>query len=659
MNTKILRQYADPGLTIPANHGLLHAEQISYIVRTAVRTIDHHRTLILYVYDRKQALQGISHPTWTMFHYKSDYITLARDNSGKTNWRAACFENLERDYFFTSNCAFSSHQDEARVHRYFHSEYSGFLPLIRAQSLILTARQKKRQRQRDKKILARMRPLRALPSGLESWVRRSVMPAYFFYDYAPRKSVTGICSACGKTITLTNVKHNGKAVCPHCSRELTMKSRGRRGCIHDQDTCQVIQKVSEKEVVVRIIKVHYDYYNDEPKTNIYENARLFLRLDDAGEVRLDSYYYSYGPHELTPWKPGSRPVFYLYQNNFEADTCGHVYTGNLPRALTGTPWQYCPVKLFYEHFHERMQLVPFLDAHIVHPRFEHLTKVGFFKLATDLAYRSYDTGALDETQNRTHRILRVQPEDVAFLRELEVGLPTLRTYQKHCGENLKGRQELFRWAKENEVVRDIDKILPNMTVHKLLRYMDRQYSFLRLRKTPYGSIRYKDMQALVSEYRDYLEMCSRENYNLKNDFVLFPKDLQKSHDQLAGRIKHKADAKMRRKFKAVYQRVGSTLEYERSGMKIVCPVTPDDIVSEGHELHHCVGGYVHRVANGECLILFLRRCEDIAKSFYTIELRDRKIVQLKGMSNADATPEVQKFVDRWTHEVLQAQKAAA
>ena len=55
--------------------------------------------------------------------------------------------------------------------------------------------------------------------------------------------------------------------------------------------------------------------------------------------------------------------------------------------------------------------------------------------------------------------------------------------------------------------------------------MDRQYSFLRLRKTQYGGIRYKDMQALVSEYRDYLDMCVRERYDLRNDFVLLPKDL--------------------------------------------------------------------------------------------------------------------------------------
>ena len=444
MNKKILRQYADPGLTIPSGHGLLHAEQVSYIVRTAVKIIDHHRTLILYIYDRERALKGISGPLWTMFQTSSDYITLARDDKGHIKWRTARFVNLGSSYDFTDKCAFYSQSDETRVQKFFHSKFTGFSPLVHAQSDILAARLRKRQRQIDRTVLARMRPVKTLPRGLESWVRRSIMPAYFFYDYTPKKSITGTCSACGGQLTLTNIKHNAKAFCHHCSRPLTMKSRGRRGCIHDQDTCQVVQKVSENDIVIRIIKVQYDYYDDEPKTNIYENARLFLRLDDAGEVCLDSYYYSYAPHELTPWKQGSRPVFYPYQNNFEADTCGHVYTGNLPEALTGTPWQYCPIKLFYEHFHEQMQLVPFLDAHIEHPRFEHLIKVGFYDLAANLAYGVQDTSTLDETQNRTHRILKVASEDVAFLRDLEIGtLSTLRAFQKHCSENLKDRQELF------------------------------------------------------------------------------------------------------------------------------------------------------------------------------------------------------------------------
>ena len=660
MNKKILRQYADPSLTIPSGHGLLHAEQVSYIVRTAVKIIDHHRTLTLYIYDRERALKGISGPLWTMFQTSSDFITLTRDDKGHIKWRTARFVNLDSSYDFTDKCAFYSQSDETRVQKYFRSKFSGFSPLVHAQSDILAARLRKRQRQIDRTVLARMRPVKALPRGLESWVRRSIMPAYFFYDYQRgQKTVTGTCSACGGQLTLSGIKHNGRATCPHCNRELTMKARGRQRRILNRYTCQVVQRVSENELVIRIIKAIYRYDTDQPKETIYENARIFVSWDESGTISCERYYYTYWDYELTPWKQGERPEPYPYQYNYEPDTCGYVYPKTLHGLLLGTPWHYCPVNLFFENYKEPMEFTLFLAAYLRHPRFEHLIKVGFYNLAASLANSRYDVRTLDETQNRTHRILKVAPEDIDFLRDLGASLSALRVYQEYVKENLKGRQELLRWIIENQVSRDVDKILQNLSVHKFLRYMDQQYSFLKFRRTKNGKIRYKNMQALVSEYRDYLDMCVRERYDLRNDFVLLPKDLQKSHDQLAGRIKHKADAKELRKFKAVYKRLGGTLDYEHDGMTIICPVTPDDVITEGQTLHHCVGSYIHRIANGECLILFLRRSDDVSKPFYTIELRNQEVAQLRGRGNSNPTPEVQKFVDRWTREVLQAQETAA
>jgi len=188
--------------------------------------------------------------------------------------------------------------------------------------------------------------------------------------------------------------------------------------------------------------------------------------------------------------------------------------------------------------------------------------------------------------------------------------------------------------------------------------MDSQYAFLQFRRTQHGGRRYDDMQALVTEYRDYLNMCVQERYDMKNSFVLFPKDLQKAHDIVAARIQHRVDAKARRKFRAVYKRVGDSLDFESQGMRIVCPAAPRDIIAEGQALHHCVGSYVNRIDDEKCLILFVRRCEDVSKPFYTIELRNRDVVQLKGVNNTTATPEVQAFVDLWTREVLRSKKAA-
>lgn len=276
--------------------------------------------------------------------------------------------------------------------------------------------------------------------------------------------------------------------------------------------------------------------------------------------------------------PGYRPVYFKYCYNFEADPCGHVYCRNLPAALSGTPWQYCPVAAFYGHFHELMELAPFLVAHIEHPRFEHLIKVGFFDLASELAYSERDFRTLDETQNRTHRILRVAAEDVDFLRDLQIGLSTLRTFQKHSQENLTDRQELFLWTKRNNVARDVGHILEHVTVRRLIRYMDGQYAALRMDG---GRGHYHTMQYAVSEYRDYLDMCGKLGYDLGSSFILYPKDLREAHDMAACRVRARADAQARRDFETAMEAISGRLDFELDGMKIVLPAAPEELAADG------------------------------------------------------------------------------
>ena len=228
----------------------------------------------------------------------------------------------------------------------------------------------------------------------------------------------------------------------------------------------------------------------------------------------------------------------------------------------------------------------------------------------------------------------------------------IKIFQEYTG--VKDRQRLLTWQLEQEVSRDILPILNYMTAHKFIWYVDSQYGFLRFRKTPYGALRYRGMQALVSEYRDYLDICHKLGYDMKSSFVLYPKDLQKSHDSVSRRLKHKHDAKVKKNFKAVYQEISGKLDFEQDGMKILYPATPDEVVAEGHALHHCVGRYVERVAKRECLILFLRQCSDEDEPFYTIEVRDNKAVQVRGMKNCDMTPAVEAFITAWEERVLSA-----
>ena len=639
------------------NCGAIHEKEISYIVCTNVRNIGHQRLLVLHIYSREKVEKGDFLPKWTIFQSKDDYITLERENDGTTRWRTAAFINLDREHWIIDQCAFYSIRDEKHISDFFHRSGDGLKILNRIQNDILTRRYKEKQRRKEQKIISCMKNIPPLPKGVESWVRKNLAPAYFFYDYRKgHKKQKGTCSACGKEEFLENVKHNAEGICPSCHHRIIMKARGRRGYLNDRTTCQIIQKIGEKEVVVRVIKVYYFYYRKESiqTMNLYETARIFVRISEQGEAESENYYYDYGKGIRTHWIKGERPQLWMGSESYEADICGHVYCNNLGRALAGTFWQYCPIRLFYEQYHSPMELAPFLIEYQKHPVLEHLVKTGFYRLVLELVYRSDCRGLLDESQKRTHRILKVAAEDIPYLRKIDITEKDLRIFQAYCCLNVKDRHRLLEWQLKHKVKWDILEILAYMTAHKMMRYLEKQNSFLYARKNKYGSIRYKNMQALVSEYRDYLDMCMKQKYDMRNSFVLYPKDLQKAHDKVAHRTKLKENAKLRRNFKIAYQHIMQQLDFEWNGMKIVYPASPEEIIAEGHALHHCVGSYVDRVAKKECIILFLRLCEEAAKPFYTIEVRNLEVVQVRGMKNDNATPMVQKFMEQWTSKVLQA-----
>lgn len=650
LDKKALRKFTagNPAPAIPANHGLLHAQQVEYIIRTAVRVIGHRRTLVLYVYDRKRAADGDSAPVWTMFQAGGDYVTLARYGDGSADWRTAAFENLVRDYYFKEKCAFYSARDEERVCGFFRDhDHGGIEALVRAQKAILEERARRREAREDRKVLARMKGIPALPGGLEDWARREVLPAYFIYGHARKGVAKGACSACGHEAVLSGVKYKVKASCPHCGREMSMCPGGLAKHIQDRETGVVIQRVGSA-LAVRVLKIGAKYQGGAPSVGIRENARQLIGLDPEGTVECRRYYLS-SEGDRSKWKEGLRPAWFG-RRTYEGDTDGYLYCGNLPEAMAGTPWQYCPIVPFYRRDVGPMTVSMFLRAHIEHPRYEHLLKVGFYELVYH-AHEHYPAPVLDETQNRTHRLLGVDAEDVAFLRDREAGMEELQLLQTYYRAGVKDRQKLVLWQEEQHVTRDVGHILEHMTAHKFMRYMDKQFAALRLDG---NKGRYGNMQHAVSEYRDYLDMCVKLDYDMGNSFVLFPRDLREAHDRAVRRVKARADAKMRRDFQAAMRAIAGHLDFQMDGMKVVLPSTADEIIAEGQALHHCVGGYVDRVARHECIIVFLRQCEDPDKPFYTVEVRGKEVVQVRGWDNDAPTPKVMEFMDRWERKVLQA-----
>ena len=338
--------------------------------------------------------------------------------------------------------------------------------------------------------------------------------------------------------------------------------------------------------------------------------------------------------------------------SFVSEETGEVYLPGLDKALQGTLWEYCALRQFYEQTGIPMQVSRYLEMYLQHPLLiERLTKTGFENIAADVIYRYGFSDALDEMQDKPHRILRVQKEDVPLLRKQKADVAMLKKYQPYVAIHLRGRKELFLWQLHNRITEIPTDVFRYMTAEKFMNYMNAQLP-IYWESHPNNGYRDPTIGMLITMYVDYLHMCRRQAYDMKDKSVLFPKNCTAAHNREAEHIQKINDAQKNEAFCMAYIGFAKKAALSDKKLQVVCPKRANDLVDEGKALHHCVGSYIDSVAEGKCLIVFVRRVEEPKKPYVTLEVRDGKIAQIHGDRNSEPTEEVQKFVELWSRKVL-------
>ena len=112
--------------------------------------------------------------------------------------------------------------------------------------------------------------------------------------------------------------------------------------------------------------------------------------------------------------------------------------------------------------------------------------------------------------------------------------------------------------------------------------------------------------------------------------------------------------KLRKNFEKLQEDRIAKFEFENDDYCIRVPHELTEITKEGFCLHHCVGGYVDRHANGNTNIIFLRRKEAEDVPFYTIEIDNgNNVIQIHGYGNRwlGNNPEVVSFVYTYLNKI--------
>ena len=664
IDKRACREFAMPELEFNLNEGVLHVESCPYIIRTAVRNIAGQRILVLYIYQRESILAGSIKPRWVMFHSRDDFATLSFREDAKATWQCSTLGSLDRIGGFDSKCAFYRQQDESRVARFCKCERGAISMLGYLQRLISYRKELERKWKKQRAIIDRMKYVPVLPRDLNGFIHREVMPQYIFYDYQRKAPGHAYCTACRHEVRIAAAKHNTSGLCPRCKKKITFKCRGRRGRIFDRETVQVLQKAEGNGLVLRIIKVYRSFADSDIPNHfeIWENARQFITLSSSGQCSVDAYYYHYkAGYDLTPWCNGYRPVFDRWKYNFTADMSGALYQRNLSDTLKDTPWAYSQLEAF-SGIASFSGVATFLSAYIKRPKIEHLIKMKLYRLVSGIIYGGYSYSALQAINfngENMRAILGIDRPYFPLLRELNPSIDQLHLIRQLLQADHKPSTEQIKWFIASKISNaDAAKeLLAHMSVHKLQRYVEQQ--FAPEDEAALKRVDYYKMNTLITDYHDYLCMCKELQYDVKNSFILFPRELKAAHDSVAKTLKDKRTAEHEKAIAGSFDEWQKRYQYQSKELMMIPPHSAKEIVDEGAALHHCVRLYVKNVAEKKSVILFVRSVDEPDKSLCTVEVKDGQVTQARGFDNKEPPAQITAFIEQWKQRVLYASDKAA
>ena len=172
--------------------------------------------------------------------------------------------------------------------------------------------------------------------------------------------------------------------------------------------------------------------------------------------------------------------------------------------------------------------------------------------------------------------------------------------------------------------------------------------------------------------RDYRNMAQNAGRDMTDNLVQWPRNLTAAHNRYVEErraLMERQDAERRTKEAErrameraerhyLFTQRAAALEwlfFEAAGLLIRPCANEDELIQEGHELHHCVSSYAKSHAEGKTAILFIRQAKAPDKPFFTLEFDEKNltVVQNRGLRNCDRTPEVAAFEKAWLEQVRQ------
>ena len=478
---------------------------------------------------------------------------------------------------------------------------------------INSIKSERRYKRRMQKIKEESEEIRPITKDLRRWTERQ-MESYLFY-----KESTGFCGKCGQEVKLNRreqkITHNKRGICPNCRKRITYKAAGRQSYIKEFAKVVRFQKTNLGIAAIESLATKESFAESKEKVTMVDRYIWFIednyRLYNENGTEGEEYWHDTGT--LSTGK-------------------ARIYPKNLKYIIKDTHLFHSGIDVVASWKGKQEQYEMIIENYTEHPQLELVIKANMRKLTRQL-WR-YDTFLNEGT--KLNEVLGLTKSNMRKARDYDLGKDEIRVLQNDPDGKLTD-DDIIALSNAGQYLTGLRGYT---TITKIANYTQKGYD--------------------AGIWLDYLRMANELDYDMKDKAVLFPKKLQDKHDDLE---KIKQDTTRELAYQRRLPELRVMYQYETKKYKIVVPKNLKAIVDEGKNLHHCVGTYTEKAANGETDILFIRKQGEEDVSYYTMEVRGLEIIQYRGaynnMHDNPVPKEIDQFVKQFHRMLIKRVRKAA
>lgn len=422
------------------------------------------------------------------------------------------------------------------------------------------------------------------------------------------------CTNCKHEFT-SKRKINEYVRCPNCKQKLLIKSN-RLQSLEFKDNLQLLDKV-EDIYILRTFELYSSYRNGNVQHFITEFMRTIIKNNEVRDFVTNQVHnhmgYMYVAHyqAFTKWR--LRSYRWAYR-----DVIGMVCPYNLKYLLRHTDLKYSGLEKLVAKI-GYIDFISYFQRIAKYPSFEMLVKMKLYNLATFAD--KFTTG------KSFYEIMGVPKSFYNFMKKNNI------TYE----------QLMVLKLVQKEDIELINKLIQYRELENLSKYVNIEIAYHKVLKkyNPYYE----------QEYLDYLRTCCQLGYNMKDNKILYPNDLNKEHNKVMNLLETVKNEVFNRQIKERAKNLNINTYHNKK--YIVFPASSvESLIDESRQMNNCVKTYADRFALGECDLYFMRLVSSQDKSLVTIEVRNGVVVQSRTKNNNFPTKEQQSFINQWSKRLL-------